>query len=146
MACLQQYGMKRFLGKKKWATVNDLKNSSAVKIILCIWRDWNGIVYIELFPQNHTLNSNHYCSQWYQWSTDILLRTHLHGVIEIILTILVLKKGQLSGTELSKTYQPTLTKRVSWVEWAKNQVNRPWVLDEWLFSDESWQDNEDSGP
>ncbi|XP_011859348.1 PREDICTED: histone-lysine N-methyltransferase SETMAR-like [Vollenhovia emeryi] len=32
------------------------------KVMLCIWWDWNGIVYYELLPPNQTIDSTKYCS------------------------------------------------------------------------------------
>ena len=29
----------------------------------CIWWDWRGVLYYELFPENQTINSNKYCFQ-----------------------------------------------------------------------------------
>lgn len=31
--------------------------------MLCIWWGWKGIVYYELLPENHTINSEKYCSE-----------------------------------------------------------------------------------
>ena len=31
--------------------------------MLCIWWDWKGVIYYELFPENQRINSNRYCSQ-----------------------------------------------------------------------------------
>ena len=36
------------------------------KVKLCRWRDWKGVLYYELLPENQTTNSNKYCSQWDQ--------------------------------------------------------------------------------
>ena len=33
------------------------------KVMLSIWWDWKGVLYYELLPENHTINSNKYCSQ-----------------------------------------------------------------------------------
>ncbi|GFY14955.1 mariner Mos1 transposase [Trichonephila clavipes] len=33
------------------------------KVLLCIWRDWKGIIYYELLPWGKTLNSDIYCQQ-----------------------------------------------------------------------------------
>ena len=33
------------------------------KVMLCIWWDWNGVLYYELLPENQMINSNRYCSQ-----------------------------------------------------------------------------------
>ena len=33
------------------------------KVMLCIWWDWKGVLYYEIFPENQTINSNKYCSQ-----------------------------------------------------------------------------------
>ncbi|GFS68994.1 histone-lysine N-methyltransferase SETMAR [Trichonephila clavipes] len=33
------------------------------KVLLCIWRDWKGIIYYELLPYGQTLNSDLYCQQ-----------------------------------------------------------------------------------
>ncbi|GFW47755.1 mariner Mos1 transposase [Trichonephila clavipes] len=33
------------------------------KVLLCIWRDWKGIIYYELLPYGQTLNSDIYCQQ-----------------------------------------------------------------------------------
>ena len=33
------------------------------KVILCIWWDWKGALYYELFLENQTIHSNKYCSQ-----------------------------------------------------------------------------------
>ena len=33
------------------------------KVMLCMWWDWKGVLYYELFPENQTINSNKYCSQ-----------------------------------------------------------------------------------
>ena len=33
------------------------------KAMLYIWRDWKGVLYYELLPENQTINSNKYCSQ-----------------------------------------------------------------------------------
>ena len=30
---------------------------------MCIWWDWQGVLYYELLPENQTINSNKYCSQ-----------------------------------------------------------------------------------
>ena len=31
--------------------------------MLCIWWDWKGVLYYELFPENQTINHKKYCSQ-----------------------------------------------------------------------------------
>ena len=36
---------------------------TARKVLLCIWRDWKGIIYYELFPYSETLNSDLYSQQ-----------------------------------------------------------------------------------
>ena len=36
------------------------------KVMLYIWWDWEGVLYYELLPENQTINSNKYCSQWDQ--------------------------------------------------------------------------------
>ena len=33
------------------------------KVMLCIWWDWKGVLYYELFPENQTINSKKYYSQ-----------------------------------------------------------------------------------
>lgn len=33
------------------------------KVMLCVWWDWQGIVYYEFLPYNQTLGFNKYCSQ-----------------------------------------------------------------------------------
>ena len=33
------------------------------KVMLCIWWDWNGVLYYELLQENQTINYNKYCSQ-----------------------------------------------------------------------------------
>ena len=33
------------------------------KVMLCIWWDWKGVLYYDLFLENQTINSNKYCSQ-----------------------------------------------------------------------------------
>ena len=33
------------------------------KVMLCIWWDWKGVLFYELFPGNQMVNSNKYCSQ-----------------------------------------------------------------------------------
>ena len=34
-----------------------------MKVMLCIWCDWKGILYYELLLENQMINSNKYCSQ-----------------------------------------------------------------------------------
>ena len=36
------------------------------KVMLCIWWDWKGVLYYEILPENQTINSNKYCSQFDQ--------------------------------------------------------------------------------
>ena len=36
---------------------------TARKVLLCIWRDFKGIIHYELLPSGQTLNSNQYCEQ-----------------------------------------------------------------------------------
>ena len=31
------------------------------KVMLCIWWDWNGVLYCEVFLKNQTINSSKYC-------------------------------------------------------------------------------------
>ena len=33
------------------------------KVILSVWWNFEGIVYFELLPRNHSINSNVYCRQ-----------------------------------------------------------------------------------
>ena len=33
------------------------------KVMLCIWWDWKGVLYYQLFPENQTIDSIKYCSQ-----------------------------------------------------------------------------------
>ena len=33
------------------------------KVMLCIWWDWEGVLYYELLPEDQMINSNKYCSQ-----------------------------------------------------------------------------------
>ncbi|GFW40032.1 histone-lysine N-methyltransferase SETMAR [Trichonephila clavipes] len=33
------------------------------KVLQCIWWDWKGIIYYEIFPYGQTLNSDLYCQQ-----------------------------------------------------------------------------------
>jgi len=36
---------------------------TARKVLLCVWWDWQGIIYYELLPYGQTLNSELYCQQ-----------------------------------------------------------------------------------
>ena len=54
--------------KRSWGKQNELppttpKAGLHPKVMLCIWWDWKGVLYYELLPENHTTNSNKYCSQ-----------------------------------------------------------------------------------
>ena len=33
------------------------------KKVMCIWRDWKGVLYYELLPGNQTIHTNKYFSQ-----------------------------------------------------------------------------------
>ena len=33
------------------------------KKVMCIWRDWKGVLYYELLLESQMINSNKYCSQ-----------------------------------------------------------------------------------
>ena len=67
-------------GDEKWVTYDNVKRKrswsnrgepaqtakpglTARKILLCVWWDWQGIIYYELLPYGQTLNSDLYCQQ-----------------------------------------------------------------------------------
>ena len=68
-------------GDEKWITYDNVKRKrswsksgeaaqtvakpglTARKVLLCVWWDWQGIIYYELFPYGQTLNSDLYCQQ-----------------------------------------------------------------------------------
>lgn len=55
--------------KRSWQKRNEAPKTIAKaglhskKVMLCIWWDWQGVIYYELLPQGQTLNSIKYCSQ-----------------------------------------------------------------------------------
>ena len=55
--------------KRSWGKWNDPPPTTPKagfhpkKVMLCIWWDWNGILYYELLLENQMINSNKYCSQ-----------------------------------------------------------------------------------
>ncbi|GFY19936.1 mariner Mos1 transposase [Trichonephila clavipes] len=56
--------------KRSWSKCGEATETmdkhrlTAMKILLCIWRDWKGIIYYELLPYGQTLNSSDiYCQQ-----------------------------------------------------------------------------------
>ena len=55
--------------KRSWGKWNEPPPATikaglhAKKVMLCIWWDWKGVLYYELLPENHMINSNKYCSQ-----------------------------------------------------------------------------------
>lgn len=68
-------------GDEKWVVYNNIKHKKSwskpgessqtvakrelhpQKVLLCIWWDWQGMVYYELLPQGETIDSIKYCSQ-----------------------------------------------------------------------------------
>lgn len=68
-------------GDEKWVTYDNIKRKRSWsirgepaqtvakpgltprKVLLCVWWDWQGIIYYELLPYGQTLNSNIYCQQ-----------------------------------------------------------------------------------
>jgi histone-lysine N-methyltransferase SETMAR len=68
-------------GDEKWITYDNVKRQrswsdgskaaqsvakpglTARKVLLCVWWDWQGIIYYELLPYGQTLNSELYCDQ-----------------------------------------------------------------------------------
>ena len=56
--------MEETVGEAKWTTSATSKAGlHPMKVMLCIWWDWKGVLYYELFPENQMINSNKYCSQ-----------------------------------------------------------------------------------
>ncbi|GFY34318.1 mariner Mos1 transposase [Trichonephila clavipes] len=57
------------LRKRSWSKCGDVAETVAKpgltsrKVLLCIWWDWEGIIYYELLPLGQTLNSDLYCQQ-----------------------------------------------------------------------------------
>jgi [histone H3]-lysine36 N-dimethyltransferase SETMAR len=55
--------------KRSWSNGNQLAQTmskpelTARKVLLCVWWDWQGIIYYELLPYGQTLNSVVYCQQ-----------------------------------------------------------------------------------
>ena len=51
--------------KRSWSTANEAAKPvlTARKVLLCVWWDWQGILYYELLPYGQTLNSALYCEQ-----------------------------------------------------------------------------------
>jgi len=54
--------------KRSWSNRGELAQTAkpgltARKILLCVWWDWQGIIYYELLPYGQTLNSDLYCQQ-----------------------------------------------------------------------------------
>jgi len=68
-------------GDEKWVTYDNVKRKRSWsnrdepaqtvakpgltirKVLLCVWWDWQGIIYYELLPYGQTLNSDLYCQQ-----------------------------------------------------------------------------------
>ena len=51
--------------KRSWSKANEAAKPglTARKVLLCVWWDWQGILYYELLPYGQTLNSVLYCEQ-----------------------------------------------------------------------------------
>lgn len=55
--------------QKSWSKANEVAQTvakpglTARKLLLCVWWDWQGIIYYELLPYGQTINSTLYCNQ-----------------------------------------------------------------------------------
>uniref|UniRef100_A0A0K2UG07 Histonelysine Nmethyltransferase SETMARlike [Ceratitis capitata] n=1 Tax=Lepeophtheirus salmonis TaxID=72036 RepID=A0A0K2UG07_LEPSM len=49
------------IGDEKWIPLVDVKRQR--KVLLCVWWDWQGMIYYELLPDGQTINSALYCEQ-----------------------------------------------------------------------------------
>ncbi|GFU75759.1 mariner transposase [Trichonephila clavipes] len=55
--------------KRSWSKCGEAAQTvtkpglTARKVLLCIWRDWKGLIYNELLPYGQTQNSDIYCQQ-----------------------------------------------------------------------------------
>ena len=57
---------KRLWGKRNEPPPTTPKAGLHPKVMLCIWRDWKGVLYYELLLENEMINSNKYRSQFDQ--------------------------------------------------------------------------------
>ena len=53
----------RSWGKQNEPPPTTPKTGLHPKKVMCIWWDWQGVLYDELLPENQKINSNKYCSQ-----------------------------------------------------------------------------------
>ncbi|GFW61441.1 mariner transposase [Trichonephila clavipes] len=57
------------VGKRSWSQCGEAAQTvakpgiTARKVLLCIWWNWEGIIYNELLPYGQLLNSDLYCQQ-----------------------------------------------------------------------------------
>ena len=54
---------KRLWGKWNEPPPTIVEPSLHLKVMVCIWGSWKGILYYKLLPENQTFHSSKYCSQ-----------------------------------------------------------------------------------
>ena len=54
---------KRSLGKQNEPPPATPKAGLHPEKVICLWRDWKGVLYYELLSENQAINSNKCCSQ-----------------------------------------------------------------------------------
>ena len=55
--------MKETMGKWNEPSPTIVEPSLHLKVMVCIWGSWKGILYYKLLPENQTFHSSKYCSQ-----------------------------------------------------------------------------------
>jgi len=72
---------------KRGTTNNHKARIDAKKVMLCVWWNWNGIVYYELLPPAKTIDSNLHC-QWIHWSNRFRKRSQNWSIEKALSSII----------------------------------------------------------
>ena len=74
------------------------------KVMLCMWWEWKGVICYEIFPENQTINSNKYCSQFDQ----------LKAALDRKCPELVNRKCKIFHQDNSKLHVSLMTRKKLW--------------------------------